>query len=148
MAFLKKVARAVASGSPVAAGKSSGMFGGALKKAMPKIKEAIASGAAAPAAAVKSRGRSGLGGMLSGSYTATAKAGAANPRGAGSGLMGGAIKQAMAKRGMGLKNGGMAEDKAGRALGKNTADSMGRAMAKAPMKKNMGGMAKKSSKKC
>jgi hypothetical protein len=146
MAFLKKVARAVASGSPVAAGKSSGMFGGALKKAMPKIKEAIASGAAAPAAAVKSRGRSGLGGMLSGSYTATAKAGAANPRGAGSGLMGGAIKKAIGN--IRFKDGGMASDKAGRAMGKKTADSMGRAMAKAPMKKNMGGMAKKSSKKC
>lgn len=147
MAFLKKVARAVASGPALSVGKSAGMFGGALKKAMPKIKEAIASGAAASPAA-QGRGRSGLGGMLSGSFTATPKAGSANPRGAGSGLMGGAIRQAMTKRGMGLKNGGMAEDKAGRALGKKTADSMGRAMAKAPMKKNMGGMAKKSSKKC
>jgi hypothetical protein len=147
MGFLKKAARAVASGSPVAAGKSAGMFGGALKKAMPKIKEAIASGAAAPAAAVKGRGRSGLGGMLSGSYTATAKAGSANPRNAsGSGLMGGSIKKAMGN--MRFNEGGMASDKAGRALGKKTPDAMGRAMAKSPMKKNMGGMAKKSSKKC
>ena len=145
MAFLKKVAKAVASGSPVAAGRSSGMFGGALKKAMPKIKEAVASGAASPAAA-QGRGRSGLGGMLSGSYTATPKAGAANPKGRG--LIGDVVRKSMTKGGLGLKNGGMAEDKAGRALGKKTADSMGRAMAKAPMKKNMGGMAKKSSKKC
>lgn len=142
MPFLKKVAKAVASGSPVAAGKSAGMFGGALKKAMPKIKEAVASGAAAPAA-VKGRGRSGLGGMLSGSYTATAKAGASNPSGR-SGLMGGAIRKAAGN--MRFSEGGMASDKAGRALGKKTADAKGRAMATTPMKK--GGMAKKSSKKC
>lgn len=142
MPFLKKVAKAVASGSPVAAGKSAGMFGGALKKAMPKIKEAIASGAATPAA-VKGRGRSGLGGMLSGSYTATAKAGASNPSGR-SGLMGGAIRKAAGN--MRFNEGGMANDKAGRALGKKTADAKGRAMATTPMKK--GGMAKKSSKKC
>ncbi len=47
-----------------------------------------------------------------------------------------------------FQKGGMAEDRAGRALRKKTPDAMGRAMAKAPMKKNMGGMAKKSSKKC
>lgn len=148
MPFLKKVAKAVASGSPVAAGKSSGMFGGAISKALPKIKEAVERGAAAPAtaapaAAVKGRGRSGLGGMLSGSYTATAKAGASNPSGR-SGLMGGAIKKAVGN--MRFKEGGMASDKAGRALGKKTADAKGRAMATTPMKK--GGMAKKSSKKC
>jgi hypothetical protein len=142
MPFLKKVAKAVASGSPVAAGKSSGMFGGAISKAMPKIKEAVERGAAAPAAAVKGRGRSGLGGMLSGSYTATAKAGASNPSGR-SGLMGGAIRKAAGN--MRFNEGGMASDKAGRALGKKTADAKGRAMATTPMKK--GGMAKKSSKK-
>jgi hypothetical protein len=144
MGILKKAARAVASGSPVAAGKSAGMFGGALKKAMPKIKEAVASGSAAPAA-VQGRARSGLGGMLSGSYTATAKAGASNPSGR-SGLMGGAIRKAAGN--MRFNEGGMASDRAGRALGKKTADAKGRAMAKTPMKKNMGGMAKKSSKKC
>jgi len=143
MGILKKTARAVASGSPVAAGKSAGMFGGALKQAMPKIKEAVASGAAAPAA-VKGRGRSGLGGMLSGSSTATAKAGASNPSGR-SDLMGGAIRKAAGN--MRFNEGGMASDRAGRALGKKTADAKGRAMAKTPMKKNMGGMAKKSSKK-
>jgi hypothetical protein len=59
----------------------------------------------------------------------------------GSGLIGKALKA------RGFENGGKV-DKAGRALGKKTPDAMGRAMAKAPMKKNMGGMAKKSSKKC
>ena len=81
--------------------------------------------------------------MLSGSYTATAKAGASNPSGR-SGLMGGAIRKAAGN--MRFKDGGMASDKAGRAMGKKTPDAMGRAMAKTPMKK--GGMAKKSSKKC
>jgi hypothetical protein len=80
--------------------------------------------------------------MLSGSYTATAKAGASNPSGR-SGLMGGAIRKAAGN--MRFSEGGMASDKAGRALGKKTADAKGRAMATTPMKK--GGMAKKSSKK-
>jgi hypothetical protein len=60
--------------------------------------------------------------------------------------MGGAIRKAAGN--MRFNEGGMAEDKAGRALGKKTSDAKGRAMAKTPMKKNMGGMAKKSSKKC
>lgn len=62
-----------------------------------------------------------------------------------------AVGEATRRATMGVQpfqKGGMVKDKAGRALGKKTADSMGRAMAKAPMKKNMGGMAKKSSKKC
>jgi hypothetical protein len=67
-------------------------------------------------------------------------------RGAIAKVAGDAIKRGT--MGRPFQKGGMAEDRAGRALGKKTADSMGRAMAKAPMKKNMGGMAKKSSKKC
>ena len=62
-----------------------------------------------------------------------------------------AVGEATRRATMGVKpfqKGGMVKDKAGRALGKKTPDAMGRAMAKAPMKKNMGGMAKKSSKKC
>ena len=127
MAFLKKVAKAVASGSPVAAGKSSGMFGGSIAKLLqtPGVKEAMAN---APAAKV-SAGRGSL---------------------AGTGLMGNraAAVGSMVKRGaMGrpFQKGGTA-DMVGRALGKKTPDSKGRAMAKTPMKK--GGMAKKSSKKC
>lgn len=127
MAFLKKVAKAVASGSPVAAGKLSGMFGGPIAKLLqkPGVKEAMAN---APAAKV-SAGRVSL---------------------AGTGMMGNraAAVGSMVKRGaMGrpFQKGGTA-DMAGRALGKKTPDAKGRAMAKTPMKK--GGMAKKSSKKC
>ena len=133
MAFLKKVAKAVASGSPVAAGKSSGMFGGSIAKLLqtPGVKEAIANAPAAkmaPAAKV-SAGRGSL---------------------AGTGMLGNraAAVGNMIKRGaMGrpFQKGGTA-DMAGRALGKKTPDAKGRAMAKTPMKK--GGMAKKSSKKC
>jgi len=123
MAFLKKVAKAVAkadaSGSPVATGKSAGMFGGAISKLLqkPGVKEAIAN---APAAVART--------------VAGPRARAGRP-----------IRSLADVAGRTYKTGG-AVDKAGRALGKKTADSMGRAMAKTAMKK--GGMAKKSSKKC
>jgi hypothetical protein len=138
MPFLKKVAKAVASGSPVAARKSSGMSGTISKLLQkPGVKESLASGTAAPAAASRKSSLAGSGMM--GNRAAVAKAAAA-PRGgslAGTGMMG--------NRERTFQKGGEV-DKAGRALGKKTADAKGRAMATTPMKK--GGMAKKSSKKC
>jgi hypothetical protein len=145
MAFLKKVARAVASGSPVAAGKSSGMFGGAISKALqnPKVKEAMARDAVAKTASARRSSLAGTGMMGNRTVAVGNTAATVGKKGA----MDMAKRGAMGRMGSPFQKGGTV-DKAGRALGKKTADSMGRAMAKAPMKKNMGGMAKKSSKKC
>jgi hypothetical protein len=120
MAFLKKIVKAVAPNNAAPSTKSTGM-GGAISKLLqkPGVKEAMASGPAAKAAAAPMTAR-------------TAK----RP-----------IRALADVAGRTYKTGG-AVDKAGRALGKKTADAKGRAMAKTPMKKNMGGMAKKSSKKC
>jgi hypothetical protein len=134
---------AQATGGEKSMGNSSGMLGGTIKKALPKIKEAMESGSAAPAAIKTRAGRTGLGGLLSGSSTATARGKAATDYFTKRPSPLGSIKKAMGN--MRFNEGGMASDKAGRALGKKTADAKGRAMATTPMKK--GGMAKKSSKK-
>ena len=134
---------AQAAGAAKSPENSSGMLGGTIKKALPKIKEAMESGSAAPAAIKTRAGRTGLGGLLSGSSTATARGKAATDYFTKRPSPLGSIKKAMGN--MRFNEGGIASDKAGRALGKKTADAKGRAMATTPMKK--GGMAKKSSKK-
>lgn len=127
MAFLKKAAKAVAREEQLA-GRA------APKGLMGRMTVELAKKAASPAV--------------------SARAAQAAPKGRGfvpqeggrttsKGFFGSAITNALKAKG--LKEGGMA-DKAGRAMPKKTADSMGRAMAKTAMKK--GGMAKKSSKKC
>jgi hypothetical protein len=115
------------------------LFGG-IKKAVSKMAGPM-NMAGAAGAKVKSRAR----GPMSAIMTKTAVAvPSAKGMGKPKGMMGKLINEAIKKKPLGLKNGGMSEDKAGRALGKKTADSMGRAMTSTAMKK--GGMAKK--KKC
>ena len=138
MALLKKIAKAVADSSKL--GKSAvsprGLMGKAIVDAVSRTNRGTK---VAPMPS----------GTLTKAMVGTARR-APMPvsvaRGAIAKVAGDAIKRAT--MGRPFQKGGMAEDRAGRALGKKTADSMGRAMAKAPMKKNMGGMAKKSSKKC
>ncbi len=130
MALLKKIAKAVADSSKL--GKSAVSPRGLMGKA---IVDAVSRGTKA---APMPNGNPGT--------ARRAPMPVSVARGAIAKVAGDAIKRGT--MGRPFQKGGMAEDRAGRALGKKTADSMGRAMAKAPMKKNMGGMAKKSSKKC
>ena len=133
MALLKKIAKAVADSSKL--GKSAVSPRGLMGKA---IVDAVSRTNRGTKVAPMPNGNPG---------TARRAFMPVSPRGAIAKVAGDAIKRGT-MGGRLFQKGGMAEDKAGRALGKKTADSMGRAMAKAPMKKNMGGMAKKSSKKC
>jgi hypothetical protein len=146
MPFLKKVAKAVAGKSPAGKAFGSGMIGKLMQN--PNVQKGL-SDAAAKATAPKavSKAKPMVGGFLGKAVgNAMQGTGVASPNAKkGKGPMGGLIGKALKARG--FENGGKV-DKAGRALGKKTPDAMGRAMAKAPMKKNMGGMAKKSSKKC
>lgn len=134
MAFLKKVARAVAKEGQVA-GRA------APRGLMGKMTVELAKKAASPAvmdraAQAAPRGR-GFGQAMA------TKAPQEGGRTASKGFFGRAVTNAV-RNAKGLKEGGMA-DKAGRAMPNKTADSMGRAMAKTAMKK--GGMAKKVVKK-
>ena len=137
MALLKKIVKAVADSSKL--GKSAvsprGLMGKAIVDAVSRTNRGTKVAPMPP-------------GTLTNAMVGTARR-APMPvsvaRGAIAKVAGDAIKRGT--MGRPFQKGGTV-DKAGRALGKKTADSMGRAMAKAPMKKNMGGMAKKSSKKC